>query len=293
MTVSGIKAANTNVTWNGKVGTYYGMTITILTDSDDNVIGLNFNGTATNFMYFNLHNNVNWNGSYIISGTPNAAFGNFYQRIYYSDGTDVGITVNDVTITPSNKMGRLQFVWANGTVFNNYKYYPMIRLSSVSDSTFAPYTNICPISGRTGTAVITRNEDSTESNTATLSFGQTVYGGTVDFKTGKVAVEWGYIASYNGETLPGEWISDRDEYASGTTPTTGAEVAYKLATPTELTLTPQQLTLLKGYNYISADGVMDITFVAKNLPSTPTTDGTYKLIVTVANGVPSFSWVAN
>ena len=99
---------------------------------------------------------------------------------------------------------------------------------------------------------------------ATLTFGQTVYGGQVDFKTGRVLSEWGYIASYNGETLPSEWISDRDAYEAGTTPTTGAEVAYKLATPTELTLTPAQLTMLKGYNYLSGDGEITITAYAIN-----------------------------
>ena len=101
-------------------------------------------------------------------------------------------------------------------------------------------------------------------STATLTFGTTVYGGQVDFKTGIVTVEWGYIASYNGETLPSEWISDRDAYEAGTTPTTGAEVAYKLATPTELTLTPALLTMLKGYNNISGDGVITITAYAIN-----------------------------
>lgn len=66
--------------------------------------------------------------------------------------------------------------------------------------------------------------------TATLTLPETIYGGTVDAVTGVGSKTWGYIASYNGESLPGEWISDRDVYAPGTTPTTGAQVAYKLAT---------------------------------------------------------------
>ena len=68
----------------------------------------------------------------------------------------------------------------------------------------------------------------------------TVYGGTIDVVTGLLTVTNGYIASYNGETLPSTWISDRDVYAPGTTPTTGAEVVYKLATPQTYQLTPQQ-----------------------------------------------------
>lgn len=81
----------------------------------------------------------------------------------------------------------------------------------------------------------------------------TVYGGTIDVATGVLTVTDGYIASYNGETLPSTWISDRDVYASGTTPTTGAEVVYKLATPQTYQLTPQQLATFFGTNNIFAD----------------------------------------
>jgi hypothetical protein len=46
---------------------------------------------------------------------------------------------------------------------------------------------------------------------------------------GKIYLTTGHIASYNGETLPGYWWSDRDDYEEGHTPTTGAEVVYLLA----------------------------------------------------------------
>ena len=45
---------------------------------------------------------------------------------------------------------------------------------------------------------------------------------------GKIWVTSEHIASYNGETLPGQWWSDRDTYEAGTSPTTGAEVVYAL-----------------------------------------------------------------
>ena len=63
----------------------------------------------------------------------------------------------------------------------------------------------------------------------------------------------GYIASYNGETLPSTWISDRDVYAEGTTPTTGAEVCYELSTPQTYQLTPTQVNSLIGSNNVWAD----------------------------------------
>ena len=91
--------------------------------------------------------------------------------------------------------------------------------------------------------------------TATLTLPETIYGGTVDAVTGVGEKTWGYIASYNGESLPGEWISDRDVYASGTTPTAGAQVAYKLATPETFQATGNQaLPAVAGLNTVYTDG---------------------------------------
>jgi hypothetical protein len=140
----------------------------------------------------------------------------------------------------------------NGHTVNNLVFQPMIRLSAVTDATFAPYENICPIIGRTEVSVTRTAGEDVE--THTHQYSDTIYGGTDDFVNGGLSVEWGYIASYDEETLPGEWISDRAPHASGTTPTTGAEVCYKLATPTTIETTPEEITLLKGTNVLSTDG---------------------------------------
>ena len=51
--------------------------------------------------------------------------------------------------------------------------------------------NVRPISGLTEGVIQTTN--GTDTNTATITFGQTVYGGSVDFKTGKVTVTHGMV----------------------------------------------------------------------------------------------------
>ncbi len=56
-----------------------------------------------------------------------------------------------------------------------------------------------------------------------------LYGLEFDPIKGKLWKVTEHIASYNGETLPGHWLSDRDIYLEGTTPQTGAEVVYRLA----------------------------------------------------------------
>ena len=91
--------------------------------------------------------------------------------------------------------------------------------------------------------------------TATLTLPETIYGGTVDAVTGVGSKTWGFIASYNGEAIPGEWISVRDVYAPGTTPTTGAQVAYKLAAPEPFQATGNQpIPALAGENTVYTDG---------------------------------------
>ena len=70
---------------------------------------------------------------------------------------------------------------------------------------------------------------------------------------GTLTVTHGQITSYNGEALPGAWLSDRDMYAEGTTPTAGAQVVYELAEPQAYRLSPTEITTLYGANNIWAD----------------------------------------
>ena len=98
--------------------------------------------------------------------------------------------------------------------------------------------------------------DTSDPETVSVSWQSeagTVYGGTLDVTTGVLTVTNGYIASYAGETLPGEWISDRDVYAAGTSPSTGAQVVYALAEPVAYQLTPTQVRTLYGENNLWAD----------------------------------------
>lgn len=77
------------------------------------------------------------------------------------------------------------------------------------------------------------------------------YGGTYDLVSGTYTRTWDRIASYAGETLPGEWVSDRDVYTAGTTPSIGAEVAYKLADPVVITGTATEVQFYDGGTEVS------------------------------------------
>ena len=99
--------------------------------------------------------------------------------------------------------------------------------------------------------------------TAYEPYTDTVYGGTLDMVSG-VLTACPYYASYNGETLVGEWISDRDVYTPNTSPTTGAQVVNIGGTPTTYQLTPQQINTLIGTNAITTDAnVEEIIYLKK------------------------------
>jgi hypothetical protein len=79
-----------------------------------------------------------------------------------------------------------------------------------------------------------------------------VFGGSVDVVNG-VVTPCPYYASYNGEQLTGERISDRDVYAEGTTPTIGAQVVNIGATGTPFNAQPTSIKSLDGENNIYAN----------------------------------------
>ncbi len=97
------------------------------------------------------------------------------------------------------------------------------------------------------TAPLTITKTVATSSTYNLSIPN-MYAGLVNVLTGEVDTTWGYIASYAGETLPGEWWSNYSNSTTASTPETGEEVIYELATPTVSSITSVALTTDEGYN---------------------------------------------
>jgi hypothetical protein len=257
MSVSAIKSYNTSGTWTGDVYVVNGVTFTILSDGNDNVLGIKVNGTTTTESAVGVDvyraSGITPN-SYIINGCPEGGGGGI--TAYYIKATSGSTNVYDtgegknITLSSSNLVVTI-FVGSA----NNKTFYPMLRLSTESDATFAPYSNICPISGWDECKVTVADdlENPTVSNVYTIDLDGTRYGGKLDVVNGVLTLTDGFISSYNGETLPSTWISDRDVYAEGTTPTIGAEVCYELATPITIQLTPTIIKSLQGDNNFFAD----------------------------------------
>ena len=127
--------------------TINGVTFTVNSDGS-----VNANGTATNNTAFPLNLNVTdliIGESYIWSGCPSGGGDITYQirigkKSSASDtwGTKIGMdSGNGLQITiPQNDYGFVVHIYiANGQTVNNLTFYPMLRLASDPDDTYAPY----------------------------------------------------------------------------------------------------------------------------------------------------------
>ena len=154
----------------------------------------------------------------------------------------------------------------SGEVFNNFKTKILICKAEITDYSWTPYSNICPISGWSAVNLFRESAyDPTATPYIPITIPTppgTVYGGYIsigaDGSAGLV-VNRANIASYSGETLPGEWISSMDMYSTGGTPTIGAQVVYELATPLTYPLSDITVQTLVGTNVMWADtGPVDV-----------------------------------
>ncbi len=205
------------------------------------------------------------NNVFSISGTPTTQSASLsFNFIEYSDyslsGKNYVIQALENSGTPiksiygfrTEQEKRVAIVFdsvANPTINTTFK----LSVSTTSQTVWSPYENICPITGWTGATISQSGEDTSNPTTRNISWQSEagiIYGGTLDVISGVLTVTDQNIASYNGENLPSTWISDRDVYSVGETPTIGAQVVYKLATPATYQLPPQEIKTVLGINNI-------------------------------------------
>ena len=189
--LSAIKANNTHGIWDGNSFTYEGITATVKTDSVGNITGFSCNGTSSNVFYLNI-------GTYdFVSGTDVCMSGgksaNKYlviQGLSFLKDTGSGIVINTV-----NETKWIQLVILSGQTCSNEVFYPQIEIGN-SKTSFAPYSNICPISGRDSVVV-----DDVGANLASKSAVSTNASGAIVTSAGTIfsAVEANksYVLSFN------------------------------------------------------------------------------------------------
>lgn len=209
--------------------------VTFTTNADGTV---NTSGTATGTANRTIYNGYFPAGEYVLTGCPTGGGTSSYQ-IWIYDMTDrvaAGIEDRGSGATGTLVEGHqydVRIRYAGGYEANQ-TFYPMIRLASITDATYEPY----------------------QSNSYTTNFADavgTVYGGALDVVSGALTITDANIASYAGETLPGEWLSSYDVYAPGTTPTNGAQVVYKRSTPVVSQVDPKDIYSVYGINIAWSD----------------------------------------
>jgi len=173
-----------------------------------------------------------------------------YPIVYYTDGTIENVPVSLSTqafstatlITSANRV--VNYVTCSYGTNKPGWYKLQIELSSTATS-FEEYKGA----------------------TISVTFPETIYGGTDTLNpdgSADVVSAMGNIASYDGETLPGTWISSMDVYAEGATPTTGAQVVYELAEPDSYHFDDvgQFKTFFGTNNIWSSTGNAEVTYPA-------------------------------
>ena len=190
------KSLNSGWTWNDNVATVNGITLEVIQKDGIPTGEYKITGTATaNTNFYLLRADATPYAGMIMNGIPAGTVSRWemYYALQASPYTAWGYdTGNGVTLNSSaSGTSVLVLRLKNNGQFNDV-FTPMFRLATEADATFAPYSNICPISGRTGLNVyVSPTSNVADATTYAVDWtttAGTVYGGTLDVVTGVLTV---------------------------------------------------------------------------------------------------------
>ena len=175
-----------------------GVTFTVNADGTVSTQGT-ANGTAV-FRHYMTSADLPSGESVILNGCPSGGgFSNIYGiALCNSQGSVIGgkSDIGDGTTYTAedlSSLAQLQIVVRNGQNVTGKVFKPMIRLASVADDTFAPYENLCPITGFTGVNIYHESAyDPDADPTYAIDWQDeagTVYGGSLDVTSGVLTVD--------------------------------------------------------------------------------------------------------
>ena len=181
------------------------------TDNGDGTVTAN--GTATANTEFALrHHTNNFTlpvGNYILTGCPAGGSSTTYaiwftqrnvaQSSWVNNGYDTGSGLS-VSITNADYPVHITLNIRAGVTVDNMVFRPMLRLSSVTDASWSPYSNVCPITGwESVSAYVSPSTRIQDGKTYTVTFTDQgeLYGGYVDLVTGELTVTY-HFAELDG-----------------------------------------------------------------------------------------------
>lgn len=151
-----LKARNTTGTWSGNIYIVNNMVFTFTFGSDGLLQTVTANGTASADTTLNMNMGMSLPaGNYVLSGCPSGGGSSTY-RMRLGDAND-GYLKNDTGSGASFTLATdssitVKIVISSGTQINK-AFYPMILSSSETNTSYVPYSNVCPINGWTGVKV--------------------------------------------------------------------------------------------------------------------------------------------
>lgn len=164
-----------------------GVTLTTIKDADGNMLGYNLDGTATAYMTFWIatpsQDTLSSDDWYVDTGLNDGISG--LQFIVTPD--NVGVPTNRVI---TGTIDGIYISISQGTVLDNVNIYPMVCLDSETNKSFAPYSNICPISGIDEVEIEVSDGES-EPTTTTIPLPSTLYDADVDVTNGDADSRYG------------------------------------------------------------------------------------------------------
>ena len=161
MIVADLKSINTYGTWDGNTYTIGNTNFELQTDSGGNIQGIYITGAPSSGfaqLYFLGKDNV-YQDAKIPTGTYTVSTNIGTLFVVKSGGTIVAQTTGSVNCNFDSSETYRIFIRINHGTTTNIKATPMIRLATESDATFEPYTNFCPIIGRTETGAVANGKN--------------------------------------------------------------------------------------------------------------------------------------
>lgn len=198
-----------------------GLSVTV---NDDGSISVS--GTATGSGYItnavNIHRTIP-SGTAWTFGTTNNVPAKI--RLFLDDAmADVNQGSNSVTVSNKAVSHVRLYMFATADTAYDFTIKPQLELGSTATA-YSPYSNICPITGRTGLSVHVSPtqdpDDATVYNVEWSTQAGTVYGGTVDVVTGELVVDRGCVnisSSWNwlkSSSYPGGFFADIQNAGTG------------------------------------------------------------------------------
>ena len=106
---------------------------------------INVNGTASNDIAFLVSNQFSLdNGIYKLSGCTNGSDSTYRLQLWRDGIGTIRVYNNDVQFDFKQVSNNVAIYVVNGATVSNVKFYPMIRLATVEDSTYEPYVSGIP-----------------------------------------------------------------------------------------------------------------------------------------------------